>query len=359
VKKLNNSLWDKTFEKDQKIYTPVNMVKDNYVKKSLSLLNNVPAIQNFDYSEINDFCSGTEKVLKDMKNIPPKQAVLLSKYFKGETSRIIKTLKDIENMKGKIKSVLDGKALWLGGEVDSRIERIHGLESKVNDLKKQETTLLEKTKMREKESKEKNRELERFLSGKDFREFEDLGSEIKRLEMEKSNTENELREELAGVKRPLKKLEYSLKQEGKEKSSLVKAAHSPMKVLFREQGEVFLKEALVKLRELMLKDNEKERVEELITKIDNNYIAELRDRYKFLEGDIEDKRERKQTSDAVEKKKTKEREIENLKKEILDYEKERQKISEGMKETTDEIDKEKRKLEEILLAEMEVKIRIE
>ncbi|MCK4335526.1 MAG: hypothetical protein KAW40_02255, partial [Candidatus Aenigmarchaeota archaeon] len=166
-----------------------------------------------------------------------------------------------------------------------------------------------------------------------------------------------IREELSGVKRPLKKLEYSLKREG-GKSALSRVAHSPMKTLSQEQGDSLLMEALVKLRDLNLKDNEKERVEELIKKVELGYLSRLKDRYKFLESEIREKKGKEEKSDVLERKKAKEREMENLKREILEHEKEREKIARNREETSKSIGKEKKELEETLHKEINIKLNI-
>jgi hypothetical protein len=357
VKKLNNELSGKEFKSGQRVDAPVNMIKDNYVRKTLSLLNNIPAVSTFEHKEITDFCSSAEKILKNLRDLPPKQTVMLSKYFKGETSRIIRTLKGIEERRKEMESLLRGKGLWLEGEISSRVEGISGLIKKSKDLERQEETLRGKIRAKEKEWKEKERELKELVSGKDYRGFEGLGSEIEKLDKERMETESELREELSGVKRPLKKLEYSLKQEG-GKSALSRVAHSPMKTLFQEQGDSLLMEALVKLRDLNLKDNEKERVEELIKKVELGYLSKLKDRYKFLESEIREKKGKEEKSDVMERKKAKEREMENLKREILEHGKEREKIARNREGTSKSIGKEKKELEETLHKEINIKLNI-
>lgn len=357
VKKLNSELSGKEFKSGQRVDAPVNMIKDNYVRKTLSLLSNVPEVSGFEHREITDFCSGTGKILKNLRDIPSKQAVLLLRYFKGETSRIIKTLKEIEERRKEMESLLKGKSLWLEGEIGSGVDRILGMIKRSEDLEKQEEKLREKIKEKEREWKEKEKELKEFVSGEEFRVFEGLGSEIQRLEKERTEIANELREELSGVKRPLKKLEYTLKQEG-GKSALSRVAHSPMKTLFHEQGDSLLMEALVRLRELNLKDNEKERVEELIKKVELGYLSKLKDRHKFLESGIREKRGKEEKSDVLDRKNGMEREIGNLKREVLDHEKEREKIAKNREEASEGIEKEKRELEETLKKEINIKLNI-
>ncbi|MCK4531881.1 MAG: hypothetical protein KAT94_03365, partial [Candidatus Aenigmarchaeota archaeon] len=57
-------------------------------------------------------------------------------------------------------------------------------------------------------------------------------------------------------------------------------------------------------------------------------------------------------------KKAKEREMENLKREILEHEKEREKIARNREETSKSIGKEKKELEETLHKEINIKLNI-
>ena len=360
IKKLNARLAEKKFEENEKIYTPVNMVKDNYVRKTSSMLNSVPLIENFTYSEITDFCSGMSKILNEVQNIPPKQAVLLSRYFKNETSRIIKILKEISEAGKDMRSLLDKSRLRLENEINSRIDRILGLKRKLTDLEKEEKLLLEKTESKKREIEERERELKTFLSGEEHSRLEKLQNEIKKLREEKDELEREIRDSLSGIKRPLKKLDHSLKNEkDKEKRSILsKVTHSPFKTLFLEQGDSMLLEALAKLREFDLKDSERERVEELSKKIELGYISKLRDRYKWLESEIAEKEEEMRSSDFQERVKGMEREIENLKHQISELKKERKRVEEIRDDVTKEISKEKTDLESLLLREINKKLDI-
>jgi len=357
VRKLNRELAGKTFESGQRMDAPVNMIKDNYTRKAVSLVGSVPAVSNFEYQEIKDFCSGVDRIMKDMQNIPTRQIVLLSKCFKGETSRIIKKLKEISMQKAGIESVLEGKALWLDWEMNARTDRIFGLLRKTKDLEKQQSILAEKMTAKEKEAKEKERELKEFVKGREFDEFRKLGDNAREVEAERNGIESEIREELTGVKRPLKKLEYESRQKGREKDLVFsRISHSPMKVLFQDQGDSVLRTALIRLRELKLKDNEKERVEELITKIENGYISKLVDRYKWLEGQAKEKKRAEEKSDVPERKKTKERELENLKKEIVEYGREKERTEKHSKETFERIGMEKEELEYVITREINTKM---
>ncbi len=361
IKKLNNELWEKKFKSGERMDVPINMIKDNYAKKTLSLMNNAPEINTFDYSDINTFCSSTDRILKEMRNLPAKQVVLLSNYFKGQTSKIIKTLKSIEDRKKEMEELLQGKALFIDGEINTRNDKIFQLIKRVKDLESQEKTLTEKIENKKNEVTEKEKEINDFLKGKEFSDYENLGTEASDFEKERMKIEADIRDEISGVKRPLKKLEHNLRTNRsitKDKLLLCsKISKSPLKVLL-ENGDSVLKEALVKLREINMKDDEKIHVEELVTKINNGYISKLIDKYKWTEVQIADRKEEEGKSDILERKATKQRELENKKKEVTEFEKDKEKIVINKNETSETVTEEIKKLEELVLREINLKVEI-
>jgi predicted RNase H-like nuclease (RuvC/YqgF family) len=131
-----------------------------------------------------------------------------------------------------------------------------------------------------------------------------------------------------------------------------------MKVLMEEQGDALLMEALEKLRDIGLKDEERERVEELMKKIELGYISELTDKYKWLETELAEKRKEFEKSAFPEKNKKHEREIENLRRGISELEKEAGKVSKSMAELAGKTSSEKGELEEMVMKETGLRLNI-
>jgi len=363
IRKISAELTHKKFEAHEKIYAPVNMVKDNYARKALSLLGNPPAISAFNYSEVSGFCEGTGKILHELMHIPPKQAVLLSKYFRHETSRITKLLKETEETRKQLLSMLDGSALWLDGETKSRASKLLELDRRAKDFEAQASLLTEKIKNRKERIDAKAKELEAFFAGEKYRHYAELDGSIRSMEKERSDIGNRLNDELSGIKRPMKKLEHAAASGGeameKEKLSLYSdISHSPLKVLLQEQGDAKMMDALLRLRSLNLKSEEKVHVEELIKKIELNYLPELADKYRFLEGEISGKKAEFEVSDVPEKRSEAEREMESLKHEIAVMESELEKTAKSGKEIAYSIKIEKGHLEEFLASKINIRLRI-
>ncbi len=90
--------FEKTMFGDKKEYAMLNMVKNNFVTKSRSVLGGVPLnLGNVSYTTIRDFHSEMSRILAELKSATPKQAVLLSRYFEQQTAQFIGILKRVED----------------------------------------------------------------------------------------------------------------------------------------------------------------------------------------------------------------------------------------------------------------------
>ncbi len=362
IRKLAGELEKKSFESGEKIYAPVNMTKNNYVKKAISLLGSVPGVERFDYAEINDFSRMTGKTLTELMHIPPKQAILLTRYFKKESSGIITLLKETEEKRKAMDSLLQESALKIAGEIGAAVDSIAELLEKAKDFERHELALSTKIRDKKRELEEKEREREALVSGGESAGFRQMENDLGKLEGERNAIAGKLNDELSAIKRPMKKLEHAAASGealDKEKLALFsRISHSPMKVLMQEQGDALILNALVRLRGLGLKDAEKEHAEELIKKIELGYLSELADKYKWLEGEIAEKKAQFEKSDMPERRKKKEREAESLRHEIAELKKEMERFSKGRAETMERTEAEKRKLEEALLNRANIRMNI-
>jgi hypothetical protein len=363
IRKLAGELEKKNFESGEKIYAPVNMTKNNYVKKAISLLGSVPAVERFDYAEISDFSRRTGKTLTELMHIPPKQAILLTRYFKKESYGIITLLKETEEKRKAMDSLLQDSALKIAGEIGAGVDSLAELLEKAQDFERHELALSTKIRDKKKELEEKEREREALVAGSESAGFRQIEEELRKLENERSSIAGKLNNELSAIKRPMKKLEHAAASRGgvldKEQIALFsRISHSPMKVLMQEQGDSLILNALVRLRGLGLKDAEKEHTEELIKKIELGYLSELADKYKWLEGEIAEKKAKFEKSDVPERRKKKEREAESLRHEIAELKKEMERFSKGRAETMEKTEAEKKKLEEALLNRANIRMSI-
>ncbi|MCX6817600.1 MAG: hypothetical protein NTU57_01960 [Candidatus Aenigmarchaeota archaeon] len=360
VRKLAESLGKEKFEADDKTYAVVNMLKDNYTKKASSLLSNPPRINDYNYEEIAGFSASVKKTLAELLNIPPKQAVLLTRYFKKDASKIILRLKEADVAHMELSSLLNGSDLHLYSRIDAGVRTVGEMAAKVMDFDASLNGLGGRMEGKQEELGGKKQNASAFLESEESRNHHALENEIKRMEGERDSLAGKLGDELSPLKRPAKKLEHSLANDAKakEKKELYsKIAHSPLKVMLSD-GDAAIADVLARLRETNLKDEDKEHVEELTKKIELGYLSELADKYKWLENEIADKKAQLDKSPFPEKRMKNEREVDSAGHELAEMKREHERLSRARSEAMEKARAEKRRLEELIERQAKIKLKI-
>jgi hypothetical protein len=365
IKKINHSLDGKFFEKGDKTYVRVNMIKSNFVKRNYGLIGNVPEIRNFEYNELKDFSSTAKKIANDLKNINPKQAFLLSRYFKNETSQIINLLKSIEFEVKEMENVLDveGRNLSLISNVERGIEKLTRLKKKFSDLERQENILKEKIEHSRKEELKKQEELEVLMRSKEYANFLSLDKTLESMREERGEIEEKIREDISSVKRPLKKFDHIASEElPKEKRTMFrKLHHSPVKIILQGEESV-LKETLERIKEMKekmdLKETEQKRIEEILRKINSGYFHDLKEKYESLRREEEKKRGESEVSKVLLNKERVEKEKERLKHETSEYERSLESLLKSKESVKEEITEEKKGMEGMIFDHIKQKFEI-
>jgi len=362
IKRMNKELEGKKFEEKDRMYSAVNMIKNNYVNRTFGLLGGVPVVQEMSHGELENFLSKTTKVLDGMRKVPPKQAILLSKYFKKEASEIVKILKRIEDSLDEMKGLLsDGKSIPLVSKISSRVNVIIDMKRKFSDLEQQEKILEEKMEKTGKEKERKEEDLKNLLKSEGYREHVDSREKIRDLKGERENLANEIREEFSSVKRPFKKYEHILRGDSsiprEKRISFEKMIRSPVKAILSEGGESVLKDIISRVDEAMekgmvsLKESERKKFREFSGRAREGKISELRKRHAELRERIAEGEKQKGKGVIDEREKIK-REIEHSGHEISEYKRNLEGISRGKSSAKSEILGEKENLEKTIEREI-------
>lgn len=360
VRKLAESLGKEKFEADDKTYAVVNMLKDNYTKKASSLLSNPPRINDYNYEEIAGFSASVKKTLAELLNIPPKQAVLLTRYFKKDASKIIFRLKEADVAHMELSSLLNGSDLLLYSKIDNGVRTLGELAAKVLDFDASLNGLAGRMEGKQEELGEKKQHAGELLESEESRNHNSLEAEIKLMETERDSLAAKLGDELSPLKRPAKKLEHSLANDAKakEKKELYsKVAHSPLKVMLSD-GDAAIADVLARLRETNLKDEDREHVEELTKKVELGYLAELADKYKWLENEIADRKAQLEKSPFPAKKAADDRELGSLGHELAGMKREHERLSRARAEAMEKARAEKRRLEDLIERHAKIRLKI-
>jgi|GEM_PF-1781978 len=369
IKRMNSELGDKKFAEGEKTYSAVNMIKNNYVNRTFGLLGGIPVVQEMNHEELENFCSKTSKVLDNMKKVPPKQAILLSKYFKKEASEIVKILKRIEDNLDEMRKMLaDGKPIFLVNKINSHVSAIREKKKKFDDLEQQEKVIKEKIKRLRSEKKGKQGDIEELLKSDEYREMIDSRERARDLREESESIESDLREQVSSIKRPLKKYEHVLRNDKsiprEKRISFEKLIHSPVKTIMTEGGESVLGELVsrvnesVKEGEISLKESEMKKFSDFCSNLKEGGISDLKKRHLEIRERIEKSEKQKGRSEVLNEREKLRREIENLDHEISEYERNLENLSKGKDSAKSDIIREKESLEKTMERELGKKFRI-
>ena len=227
------------------------------------------------------------------------------------------------------------------------------LEKRKEDIKNETIEL--KKKKQDKES-----EYLELLKGNEWKSFNSMEKEFKDIKNEIIKIESELTNELSPMKRPLKKLEHTLRKHDimfNHKGFLKGFIQDPFGSIKTKNGEDSLRSFLFTMNKMFhdnkieLKDKERERMDVLLEKMVRE-IPEIKKKY----NDLVQKRENtdkkiRESSVIVKKKDELESDVEKYSKYITEIEKELKEVSKEQEKLKEEMQSKVKDLEKLILKE--------
>ncbi len=358
------SLESARFSGRERVHAAANMIKDSYVKKAYPIITNIEKVSRetgMSYSGLNDFVTEVTKTIETLKKTTPKQAVLMSRYFKKESEPIKSSMKEVNGS-------IDSLKTWLDEEVTLRLlesikkktgyqvsgfDEMKSLEKRKNDIKNDMIEL--KKKKQDKES-----EYLELLKGNDWKSFNSMEKEIKDIKNDIMKIESDLTNELSPMKRPLKKLEHTLRKHDimfNHKGFLKGFIQDPFGSIKTKNGEDSLRSFLFTMNKMFhdnkieLKDKERERMDVLLEKMVRE-IPEIKKKYNDLVQKRENTEKRIRESSVIVKKKDElESDVEKYSRYTTDMEKELKDVSREQEKLKEEMHSKVKDLEKLILKE--------
>jgi chromosome segregation ATPase len=286
----------------ERVHIAANMIKESFVRKNYNQLNSLASFyqQNYrpDYEYFMAFQERGMKAIKELKESTPKQAILLSRYFKRESGELVDSIKQAEELLQHFREFLGAGSGAMGtkGRVREMARSCKGLREEMERLDSRASGLREEAAR----SRERRAELERnfleLLKSSEWSEFNRLSNEIVKVRDRLADAELRISTELSSLRRPLKKLEHSLVKAGKttpmQRNTLQDFIRNPLKAIMSEKGEKELHKTLKSLRRQMdikkleLKDKEQLRVDGLMERLERG-MPELKSEYMELKDTLE------------------------------------------------------------------------
>jgi len=361
IKDSSDALEQSRFESDEKIGPVVNMTKDLFVKRVHNL---VAAVQGFqgrsiDLKVLNEFQESAGEALGDMNSITPKQAFLLSTYFQKESSSVIDNIKETQEKLSILKEFLEseGETIQLAHSIKSRKDQQSMLKLRLTSVEKEESGI--ELRIRELRNRtEKNlAEIEEIIKGHEYAEYNNIVEQIEKNRRKSAAIKERITEEFASIQRPLKKLEYLVSKNYpilKEQELILEGIiNRPFETLEKNE-ENRLRDVLLLVRKasveekIVLKDKERERIDEILSRLDTD-IKSFKSDFQDLEEELKDlERDRNRYEWVVERKSHLENNIKRSLEEIASLEKVMEASAQDKESIRKEMERQKHELEDIL-----------
>lgn len=268
------SLGGQSFDPHDKTYAKVNMAKDAFVKKALAELNCIrqPAEMN-DHRMLSDFSGGVLSAVDSIKNATPKQAILISNYFKKQSSEMVAAIKELESAASELSRFLkfDGALLKHVREAKDGAARLAELDARrrVDDINLSKASVQEAAIGNK--SATKRKELDLLMQSDEWKLYAESLNRISELESGMKSMEQDANNMLSVLRKPMKKLSHDKK--------MASLPENPFREVVMAGGsaETLAKSVLEAsgAGAIALKPSESERINAL----SDPALAELRDSY--------------------------------------------------------------------------------
>ena len=306
LKEKIDSLGSQRFDPQDRMYARVNMAKDTFVNKALAELNKIGRPETFDYGKLSEFSDDVVSALESIKKATPKQAILISNYFKKQSNEMVTAIKEMDAASSGLKQLLDRDCLILKAvrEAKDAIARISELETEyridqinLSKVSVDEASIGGKILARQ-------RELEALTASDEWKGYAESLNGLSITESKLKSVEQDANNTLSALRRPMKKLSHDRKLAGLPENPFREV------VLAGRSTESMARSVLdaSAAGEIALKSSEREK----IMALSDSRMAELRDSYNHLTEE-RDALEKSVDAALMEKKKSTEAIIAGLK----------------------------------------------
>ncbi len=211
------TLGRQSFDPQDKTYAKVNMAKNTFVNKALSGLNGIARPrEDSDYDGLCGLRDGALSALDSIKKATPKQAVLISNYFKKQSSEMVAGIKELESSVAVLSQLIDGDAKLLKSvkEAKDNAARLAELEveRRVDDINLSKASVSEYAIGNRISAKQK--ELDALLDSDEWKAYAESLGRLAELEARMKSAEQDANNRLSVLRRPMKKLSHDRRTTG-------------------------------------------------------------------------------------------------------------------------------------------------
>ncbi|MBN2102080.1 MAG: hypothetical protein JW716_04385 [Candidatus Aenigmarchaeota archaeon] len=346
VKKAAEKMRDTYFEKTDKTYTRINMVKDAWLKKFIASVDSQRKLAETTIDSINEYTKNMTEFIGGANTTNLRQNYILSNYFKDSMKNIVSSMGEINKQLASLRELTKEKsALRIRGDVNKMINDIN------RKIKDSEECLVNVGKMK-KELKhldemeaEREKNLSDLAEGTEMQRLLSLEKNIAETEKEAISIKMNLSEELSTMNRPLKKIKHG--SEAGEARVISEFLGSPVDVCLSDGGENKVENVIrivakhEKDKEVGLAEKDAKKIASFAEKIKSGEVRKIKDKYiKMLKSLEEMKKEIKAIETVRKRKSSIETDIETMKSE-------KEKVGKELKRNGEEAENLKKEIKEL------------
>ncbi len=364
IKKAAEKMKDTYFEKTDKTYTRINMIKDRWLKKFIASIDSQKKIAEMTADAINDYVKDMTGFIGGANTTDMRQNYILSNYFKDSMKKVVSSMGEINKYLESLKDLTKEKsALKIKGDVNKMIDE-------VNQKKNENGKCLENVGKMEKELRhldemkaEREKNLTDLKNGTDMKRLTALEKNIADTEKEAGSIKLKLSEELNTMNRPLKKIKH--KAEASEARVISEFLSSPVDVCLSGGGENKV-ENVIRIvakheneKDVGLAEKDAKKIASFAEKIKSGEVKGIKEKYTGMLISLEEMKKEIKSLEAVRKRKASiENDIETIKSETEKVEKELRRNKDESEKLTKEMKENKKKLVSYIEDNLHIRYRI-
>jgi len=230
-------LGQSTFFGKDRLHTSANMLKDSFVKKTLSVSEQFQSLDSYpiDRKSLKELHDRMRSGLKDVKKTSPKQAVFLSRYFKKESNQVVDSIKKAEENLDSLRNLIEGDSVSPGfpETISESIREITELRNRASSMEKESDEMKDRVVYLKNLKEEKEKDYIELLKSREWKQINEKEKELSEIREEAVKLEMEIRNELSALRRPMKKLEH-------DSGSLTKSQRISLKGFLTEPFETYI-----------------------------------------------------------------------------------------------------------------------
>lgn len=199
-----------SFDPHDKTYAAVNMTKDTFVNKSVASLNTIRPCDAKDYGKLIAFKESVERALNSVKNATPKQALLISNYFKEQGADIVKGVREAEKALAQLSGFLEGEGLLLKKVMEAKESAalLARLDFECRTMQLELGRISGLLSSLEPSISSKKTELESFTQSEEWKAYSAALEKLSEIGKQMKGIEQEANNRLSVLRRPMKKLSH-------------------------------------------------------------------------------------------------------------------------------------------------------